>query len=255
MEVVQVQDLWKRFRIPHEKRTTILENLAGYLQVLGGRRFTYEEFWALKGVSFAIKSGQSMGIIGENGSGKSTLLRLIARILRPDKGIVKTHGTIAPILELGLGFHGDLTVTENALVYGTIIGLRRRELKKRMDSILEFSGIERFRDAKLKNLSSGMQMRLAFAVAIETNPDIFLIDEALAVGDMEFGQKCLAKFREFKSNGKSLVLVSHALGLVKDFCENAILLSRGEIVALGNVQDVIDEYVRQVKAKAIPQTQ
>jgi len=164
---VKVENLWKKFRIPHEKRTTILENLAGALQLLSGKTYTYEEFWALKSVNFHLCQGESLGVIGENGSGKSTLLKIIANILRPDKGAVTVHGRVAPILELGVGFHPDLTVKENILVYGSIMGLKNSEVKKRTDSILQFSGLERFRDAKLKNLSSGMQMRLGFSVTIE----------------------------------------------------------------------------------------
>lgn len=247
MQVMKVEDLWKKFKIPHERRTTILENIAGALQILEGKRFTYEEFWALKGINFSVKHGESIGVIGENGSGKSTLLKTIANILRPDRGRIKVAGKIAPILELGVGFHPDLTVKENVLVYGSIMGLKNSEVKRRMASILEFSGLERFKDAKLKNLSSGMQMRLGFSVAIETSPDIFLIDEALAVGDMEFQQKCMDKFKEYKAEKKTIVLVSHALGLVKEFCEKTVFLSKGEMVSFGTTGDVINEYTESVQ--------
>jgi lipopolysaccharide transport system ATP-binding protein len=248
MEVVCVADLWKKFKIPHERRTTILENIAGALQMLAGKTFTYEEFWVLKEVSFHITSGESLGVIGENGSGKSTLLKILAKILRPDRGKVETNGRIAPILELGVGFHPELTAKENILVYGTIMGLKNSELKKRLDPILQFADLERFRDAKLKNLSSGMQMRLGFSVAIETDPDIFLIDEALAVGDFEFQQKCLSKFKEFKNEGKTIILVSHALNLVKEFCEKTLLLSRGEMISFGETEKVVNEYLKRVQA-------
>ena len=247
MEILRVEDLWKKFKIPHERRTTVFENIVGALQMLGGKTFSYEEFWALKEVSFTVAKGESLGVIGENGSGKSTLLKILARILRPDRGKVQAVGRIAPILELGVGFHPDLTAKENILVYGTIMGLKNSELRKRMDSILQFAALERFRDAKLKNLSSGMQMRLGFSVAIETDPDIFLIDEALAVGDMEFQQKCLSKFKEFKSTGKTMVLVSHALNLVREFCEKTLLLSRGEMVSFGETETVVNEYIRRVQ--------
>ena len=247
MQVIQVQDLWKKFKIPHERRTTILENIAGALQILEGKRFTYEEFWALKGINFTVNYGESIGVIGENGSGKSTLLKVIANIMRPSRGRVKATGKIAPILELGVGFHPELTVKENALIYGSIMGLKNSEVKKRMDSVLQFSGLERFKDAKLKNLSSGMQMRLGFSVAIETNPDIFLIDEALAVGDMEFQQKCVDKFKKFKAEKKTIVLVSHALDLVKEFCEKTLFLSRGEMIAFGGTEDTVSQYVRHVR--------
>ena len=246
MEVIQVEDLWKKFRIPHERRMTILENIAGALQILEGKRFTYEEFWALKAVNFSVQYGESVGVIGENGSGKSTLLKVMANIMRPNRGVVKASGRIAPILELGVGFHPDLTVKENVLVYGSVMGLKNSEVKKRMGSILEFSGLERFKDTKLKNLSSGMQMRLGFSVAIETDPDIFLIDEALAVGDMEFQQKCMDKFKEFKGEKKTIVLVSHALNLVKEFCERTVFLSKGEMISFGNTDDVVSQYLKHV---------
>ena len=245
MHIIQVQDVWKKFRIPHEKRTTILENIAGILQILEGKRFTYEEFWALKAVDFSIERGESIGIIGENGSGKSTLLKLMANIMRPDKGSVNVSGKVAPILELGLGFHPDLTVKENVLIYGSIMGLKNSEVKKRMDSIIEFAGIERFRDTKLKSLSSGMMMRLAFSVAIEVKPDIFLVDEAFAVGDIEFQEKCLDKFKQFQAEKKTIVLVSHALSFVRDFCKRAVCLSKGEVVAVGEAGSVVETYMKR----------
>lgn len=244
--IIEVQDLWKRFKIPHEKKTTIFENLASIIQILDSRRMTYEEFWALKGISFSVERGLSMGIIGRNGSGKSTLLKLIANILRADKGNIKVTGKVASILELGVGFHPDLTVKENILIYGSIMGLKNREIKKRINNILDFSNLQRFRDAKLKNLSSGMQMRLGFSTAIETEPDIFLIDEALAVGDMEFQQKCMDKFRQFKEEKKTILLVSHSLDLVREFCEETILLSKGEMVSSGKTDDVIGIYEKTV---------
>ncbi len=243
--VVKVKDLWKKFRIPYERRTTILENLAGALQILSGKRFSYEEFWALKSIKFSVDYGKSIGVIGENGSGKSTLLKIIANILRADKGRVEVKGKIAPILELGVGFHPDLTVKENILVYGSIMGLKNNHIKRRMDPILQFSGLERFRDANLKSLSSGMQMRLGFSVAIETDPDIFLIDEALAVGDMNFQQKCFAKFKEFKEEKKTIILASHTLNLVREFCEKTLFLSRGEMISFGETETVVNEYVER----------
>lgn len=243
MEVIRVHDLWKKFRIPHERRTTILENIAGVLQILGGRTLNYEEIWALKGVAFTVNRGESLGVIGKNGSGKSTLLKIMANVLRPDRGEVRTNGRVVPILELGVGFHPEMTLRENVLFYGTVMGLSNSELKRRIDPILQFGGLERFKDAKLKNLSSGMQLRLGFSVAMQTNPDIFLVDEALAVGDMEFQQKCLNEFREYKKKDRTIVLVSHALGLVKEFCEKTVYLSRGEMIRFGETENVINQYV------------
>jgi len=251
MAVVDVQDIWKYFRIPHERRLTVLDHIAGALSVLEGRRYSYEEFWALKEISFRLEQGESLGIIGPNGSGKSTLLKLMARIMRPDKGTIETNGSMATVLELGIGFHGDLTVKENALVYGVIMGLRRSEMRKRTDSIVEFAGLTRFRDAKLRSLSSGMQVRLAFSIAIQTEANLFLIDEALAVGDAEFQQKCLEKFRQFKKEKRSIVLVSHDMDLIKGFCEKSLYLLNGEARAFGASEEVTNRYLDDVRSSAV----
>jgi lipopolysaccharide transport system ATP-binding protein len=250
LNVIEVEDVWKRFKIPHERKNTILDAIASTLSLFGGRRSTFEEFWALRNVTFNVAERRSMGIVGENGSGKSTLLRLIAQVMRPDRGRVCVNGRIAPMLELGLGFHPELTVRENVVVFGAIMGLKREILKQRIESIIKFAELKRFEDAPLKTLSSGMQMRLAFSVAVETDADIILVDEALAVGDMEFVKKCLDKFRQFKSEGRTLVLVSHSLELVTEFCEDAIFLSRGEVAAKGNATDVVQQYVRQVESRS-----
>jgi lipopolysaccharide transport system ATP-binding protein len=242
-----VKDVWKRFRIPHEKRSTVLDHIAGALSVLEGKRYAYEEFWALKQVSLELGEGESLGIIGPNGSGKSTLLKLIAGVMKPDVGTIRTDGAIAPVLELGIGFHGDLTVKENALIYGVLMGLRRSEMKKRTEAILDFAGLTRFQDAKLKTLSSGMQVRLAFSIAVETEAEIFLVDEALAVGDMEFQQKCLDKFREFKKEKKTIVLVSHSMGLVREFCEKTLYLLNGEVRAFGSSETATTQYLDDLK--------
>jgi len=248
-ELITMIDLWKKFKIPHEKRTTILENISGLLQIFEGKRFTYEEFWALKNINFSLTEGESLGIIGENGSGKTTLLKVIANILRPDKGKVIVRGRIAPILELGIGFHPDLTARENISVYGSIMGLKGNEVKERMDSILAFAGLEKFRDAKLKSFSSGMQMRLAFSVAAETNPDIYLIDEALAVGDVEFYRKCIDKFEQIKEEKKTILLVSHDMKLMENFCDRTMFLSRGEIMFLGDTGEAIERYVEHMAGR------
>jgi lipopolysaccharide transport system ATP-binding protein len=250
LNVIEVEDVWKKFNIPHERKNTVLDTIASTLSLFGGRRSTLEEFWALKNVTFNVAERRSMGIVGENGSGKSTLLRLIAQVMRPDRGRVCVNGRIAPMLELGLGFHPELTVRENVVVFGAIMGLKKDILKQRIESIIKFAELKRFEDAPLKTLSSGMQMRLAFSVAVETDADIILVDEALAVGDMEFVKKCLDKFRQFKSEGRTLVLVSHSLELVTEFCEDAIFLSRGEVAAKGNATDVVQQYVRQVESRS-----
>jgi lipopolysaccharide transport system ATP-binding protein len=247
MSVIEVSDVWKQFRIPHEKRSTVLDYVASALSVLEGKRYSYEEFWALKGISFELQDGESLGIIGPNGSGKSTLLKLIAQVMKPDRGRITASGTLASVLELGIGFHGDLNVKENALIYGIIMGIPRSEMKKRTDAVLDFAGLTKFQDTKLRHLSSGMQVRLAFSIAIQTEPDIFLIDEALAVGDMEFQEKCLQKFREFKKGGKSILLVSHSMKLIQDFCEQTLYLLHGETRGFGSSEEITHQYIHEVK--------
>ena len=248
MFVLSVKDLWKRFRIPHERHATVLDQIARGLSIFEGKRYSYEEFWALKQINFELEHGESLGVIGPNGSGKSTLLKIMANVMNPDRGEIKTVGSIAPVLELGIGFHGDLTVKENAQVYGVIMGLTRSEVKRRTNSILNFAGLTRFQDAKLKTLSSGMQVRLAFSIAIQVDANIYLIDEALAVGDMEFQQKCLDKFREFKKEKKTIVLVSHSMDLVRGFCEKTLYLLNGETRAIGPSEEATNKYIEDMKA-------
>ena len=248
MPIITVEDVWKRFRIPHEKRATVFDHVAGTLTFLSGKRYSYEEFWALKQISFLVEQGESLGIIGPNGSGKSTLLKVIAGIMKPDKGRAHTQGKIAPVLELGIGFSPDLTVRENLVIYGVVMGMSRSQLKRDADSILEFAGLNRFQDSKLKNLSSGMQVRLAFSIAIQTEANMFLVDEALSVGDMEFQQKCLQKFRDFKREGRSIVLVSHSMDLIRSYCEKTLYLANGEIRFFGASVDAARKYVDDMKA-------
>lgn len=245
MSTIEIQDVWKRFRIPHEKRSTILEHIAGILPGLTGKD-SFEEFWALKNIQVSLNQGESLGIIGPNGSGKSTLLKLLARVMKPDRGSVKIYGSIAPVLELGIGFNGDLTVKENAQVYGILMGLSRRQMKERTGPIVSFAGLDKFEDTKLNHLSSGMQVRLALSIAVETAADIFLVDEALAVGDMEFRQKCLDRFREFKKDNKTIVFVSHSMDLIEDFCERTLYLLEGEVRAFGESKETIQHYIDDV---------
>lgn len=232
-DAIIVSNLWKVFRLPHEKRNTFYEFVTGMFKYN-----TYEELVALKNINFKVKKGESVGIIGANGSGKSTLLKIIANILRASKGYVKVNGKITPFLELGIGFQPNLTVKENVYLYGTIMGINKIDL----DEILDFSDLQQFRVAKLKNLSSGMQVRLAFSTAIQTNPDILLLDEILAVGDMEFQKKCLEVFKNYREQKKTILYVSHNTDSIKQFCDNALLLNHGEQIAFGDTDEVIDRY-------------
>ena len=238
MTAIKVENLHKTFRIPHEKRTTIFETLTGVFKPP-----TYETFHALKDINFTVEEGEALGIIGENGSGKSTLLKIIANILRPSSGSVTALKKLTPFLELGIGFQPDLTAAENIKIYATIMGMPIREINDKLDDIIEFAGLEKFRDTKLKNFSSGMQVRLAFSTAIQTDPEILLLDEVLAVGDMEFQQKCLDVLSQYRKDGVTIVFVSHDLGSVRRFCDKALFLHKGKQIALGNTAEVIDSYV------------
>ncbi len=244
-DAIVVSNLWKTFKLPHEKRNTLFESLKGILDSKHG----YEEFMALNNINFTVKKGEAIGIIGENGSGKSTLLKIIANILRPSRGSIKINGRITPFLELGVGFQPDHTAKENIYIYGAIMGLSDKEIDARLDEILEFSGLKQFQDAKLKNLSSGMQVRLAFATAVQTNPEILLMDEVLAVGDMEFQQKCIDVFQRYLKEKRTIVFVSHDLNSVRRFCSKALLLRNGEQVAFGDTNEIIDKYVYGVGDK------
>lgn len=235
---ITVENLSKLFKIPYEKKRTVFENFVGIFK----NRYGYEEFWALQDVSFTINHGDTVGIIGQNGSGKSTLLKIIAGVLYPDTGKVRVNGNIAPFLELGVGFQPELTARENVYLYGAIMGVRKKEITNKYEEIFEFAELKKFENMKLKNFSSGMYMRLAFSTAIATNPDIFLIDEVLAVGDESFQKKCFQKFDEFKNDGKTIVLVSHGLSNMKKVCEKGILLNSGKIISQGDIEKVINDY-------------
>ena len=202
----------------------------------------YDEFWALRKVSFSIKKGETLGIIGENGSGKSTLLKLIAGVLYPDEGSIKVNGKIAPFLELGVGFQGDLTAKENVYLYGSILGMTKKEMDGKFEDIMEFAELKQFENMKLKNFSSGMYARLAFATAAATKADILLLDEVLAVGDEKFQMKCKEKMLDFKRGGATIILVSHSLDAIQSMCEKAILLEHGILISSGNVWEVGERY-------------
>jgi len=230
----------KRFRIYHERNQTIKQ------AVLRRRRGVYEEFWALQDVSLEIPQASTYGFIGENGSGKSTLLKCMARILVPDRGSVTSTGSMSALLELGAGFHPELSGRENIFLNGAILGIPAKELNRKFDEIVDFSGIERFIDTPVKNYSSGMYVRLGFSVAINVSPDILLVDEVLAVGDAEFQKKCRAKFQELKDSGCTIVLVTHAMEMVKDLCDSAAWLEHGRLMTSGTTRDVIRAYMTRV---------
>lgn len=241
-EAIIVENVSKRFKIPKEKRTTLRENIIGLTQ---GKQ-TYDEFWALRNVTFSVKKGETLGIIGENGSGKSTLLKLIARVLYPDGGRIEINGKIAPFLELGIGFNGNLTAKDNVYLYGSILGMSKKDMDEKYDEIIDFAGIKKFENMKVKNFSSGMYARLAFATAVATEPDILLLDEVLAVGDEKFQMKCKEKMHDFKKSGATIVLVSHSLTAIQDMCDRAILMEHGTLKTNGNVWDVGSKYIKSI---------
>lgn len=243
---IEVHNVSKHFKVPHQKRDTVYENIIGLFE---GKRYGYEEFTALQDISFNVKHGEILGIIGENGSGKSTLLKIIAGVLSPDTGSVDAGGKIAPFLELGVGFQPELSAEENIFLYGSIMGMNKYEMNKKIDDIFEFAELENFRNAKLKNFSSGMYARLAFATAFATEPDIYLIDEVLAVGDEAFQRKCMDKIDEIKSTNRTIIFISHDMAAIKRLCKRAIFLEHGHIRFIGNTEEVIYSYYSYVNEK------
>lgn len=247
MSAVVVENVSKKFRIPHEKRTTMLQNMVGLIR----RQLTYEEFWALKDISFEVNKGEAFGIVGRNGSGKSTLLRIMAKIMYPDSGSVNLDGKVASFLHLGVGFQSELTARENVYLYSSILGLGRRQVDRLYDEIFDFAELKKFENMKLNQFSSGMNVRLAFATAIHAVPDTLLLDEVLAVGDEAFQKKCRDKMNQFKAERKTIVFVSHDLNSVRELCARSLLLHQGRIAALGDTENVINDYRALLQKRVI----
>jgi lipopolysaccharide transport system ATP-binding protein len=216
-----------------------------------GKMFSRKEsvpFWALDNVSLSINQGEVIGIIGSNGAGKSTLLKILSKITKPTKGIVELNGRVASLLEVGTGFHPELTGRENIFLNGSLLGLSRKEIKERISDIIEFSGIEKFIETPVKKYSSGMYVRLAFSVAAHLNPEILLVDEVLAVGDYDFQQKCLGKMEEVATSGRTVVLVSHNLEVIQNLCSRTIWLDKGKVAFEGNTGDTIAAYLSHLQS-------
>lgn len=237
--VVSVRDLHKSFRLPHEQHSGIKQKIINTLKGIKG----YEEQHVLKGITFDIKKGDFFGIVGRNGSGKSTLLKLLAGIYTPDSGSVDVRGSLVPFIELGVGFNPELTGKENIFLNGALLGFSRKEMEAKYESIVEFSELEQFMDQKLKNYSSGMQVRLAFSIAIRAQGDIILLDEVLAVGDEAFQRKCFEYFARLKRDKKTVILVTHDMDAVRRFCNKALMIDKGEIVEKESVKAVSERYV------------
>ncbi|MDR3541808.1 MAG: ABC transporter ATP-binding protein [Desulfosporosinus sp.] len=233
---IEVQDIWKKFRLFHDRASTLKE------KVLFSHRRKYDDLWVLKGVDLKVEKGKTLGLIGQNGSGKSTLLKLMTRIMYPDKGSVQVRGKISSLLELGAGFHPDFSGLENIYMNAAIFGLNKKEIDRKLDEIISFSELEEFIDSPVRTYSSGMYMRLAFSIAINVEPDVLLIDEILAVGDESFQKKCINKMKSFKSQGATIVIVSHSLGQLEMLCDELAWLHEGTLVRQGLAADVIDDY-------------
>lgn len=238
---IELHGVCKRFRSLGGRPSTTLKSAV--LELVRGRPpHARERFTALRDIDLTVEAGRTLGIVGANGSGKSTLLKLVAGIYRPDSGTLRVRGRVAPLIELGAGFHPELTGRENVVINGIILGLSQREVRRRLDEIVEFAGMREFIDAPARTYSSGMYMRLGFAVAVHLDPDVLLMDEVLAIGDEAFTRKCADRFAEFRRLGKTMLLVGHEAAIVERWCDEAVWLDHGVIRALGAPHKVIDLY-------------
>jgi ABC-2 type transport system ATP-binding protein len=233
---VTVENVSKRFRM-YKERNDSLKSM-----VMRGKKSVHEDFWALKDVSFEVPQGTTFGLIGKNGSGKSTLLKCLAKILWPEEGSITARGKQASLLEVGSGFHPELSGRENVFLNGSILGMSRKEVTRKFDEIVSFSGVGHFIDQPVKNYSSGMYVRLGFSVAVAVTPDVLVVDEVLAVGDATFQKRCRTKFKEMKEEGRTVILVSHSMNTVKDMCDEVAWLNEGELKMIGKTNDVVKAY-------------
>ncbi|MDH6278218.1 lipopolysaccharide transport system ATP-binding protein [Aurantimicrobium minutum] len=237
---VEVRNVSKLFKLHHERNQSLKS------AIMRGRISRYEEFTAVNDVTFDVKAGSTFGLIGSNGSGKSTLLKCLARIYSPNKGSITYNGRMAALLEVGSGFHHELSGKENIYLNGSILGMSKKEIDSKYDEIVDFSGVEQFIDQPIKNYSSGMYVRLGFSVAISVEPDILVADEVLAVGDEAFQRKCLDKFKDFKMSGRTVILVSHSMESIKDMCDQAAWLEKGNLQVVGESKDVVSQYLKSL---------
>jgi len=235
---VTVDHVSKKFRLYKERNQSIKS------AVMRRRTSVYEDYWALQDIDLEIRAGETFGLVGDNGSGKSTLLKCMARILYPDRGSIKIEGRMAALLEVGTGFHPELSGRENVYLNGSILGMTRKEIDARFDDIVDFSGVREFIDQPVKNYSSGMYVRLGFSVAIHVDPDVLLVDEVLAVGDESFQEKCAEKFRELKARGKTIVIVSHSMEMVEKMCDRVAWIQDSHLKQVGKPSAVIKAYRR-----------
>jgi ABC-type polysaccharide/polyol phosphate transport system ATPase subunit len=237
-EAIRLEGVTMRYRVPHERLNSLKEYTIRRLK----RTITYGDFVALSGVNLSVAAGERVGVIGRNGAGKSTLFRVVSRVLIPSEGRVVVSGRVAPILELGLGFHGELTGRENVMIQGALLGFSRRQTRARLERIVEWAELQDFIDAPIRTFSTGMAARLAFAVATDVDPDILLVDEALAVGDEKFRRKCQDRMAEITARGRTFLLVSHSLEQIRNNCDRAVWLHHGAIVRDGDSETVAQAY-------------
>lgn len=253
--IIKVEDISKQYAIDPRSNSalryeTLRESMVSAVRSSFSRRGrngrTKELFWALKNVSFEVNPGEVLGIIGPNGAGKSTLLQILSRIVEPTSGYAELYGQVGSLLDIGTGFHPDLTGRENIFLNGAVLGMKRSEITARFDEIVAFSGIERFLETPVKRYSSGMYVRLAFSVAAHFNPEILIIDEVLAVGDAEFQLKCFTKMREVIKSGRTILLVTHSMPVITQLCQNALLIKAGRLEKIGPAAEVVDYYQHSV---------
>lgn len=243
MQVIRVKDVWKKYKIYHDKGNTLKE------RVLFKNRNRHDDRWVLKNITFDINQGETVGLIGENGSGKSTLLKLLTRIIYPNQGEIEITGKVSSLLELGAGFHPDMTGRENIYMNASIFGLSKEEIDKKLEQIIDFSELSDYIDSPVRTYSSGMYMRLAFSVAINVEPDILLIDEILAVGDVNFQRKCYYKMRDIKNRGVTIVIVTHDHSVVEKLCDKAIWIDEGEVRMIDAPKPCINAYLQNMAEK------
>ena len=242
---VSVKHLSKKFTLYHEKRDSIYESATSWFQ----KKRHNETLQALDDVSFNVKHGEIFGIIGSNGGGKTTLLRIISKIYSGDSGSVDVKGTIIPVLALGLGFHPELTAITNIYQSSILLGFKKEEIEKRIGDIIEYAELEKFADTKIKNFSAGMQMRLAFATSVLVDPDILLLDEVFAVGDVAFQKKCFDTIMSFKKRGKAIIFVSHDMTPIKNFCDRVMFLKDGKVGNIGSPEESVSAYIEYLSKK------
>lgn len=251
MKAISIENISKKYILSHKKKKyqNLKETVSGFVNELFTSKDdeeTKEVFWALRNISFSIEEGDRIGIVGANGAGKSTLLKILSRITEPTHGEVKVRGRMASLLEVGTGFHPELTGRENIFLNGAILGMKQNEIRSQFDEIVDFAGIEKFLDTPVKRYSSGMYVRLGFAIAAHLEPEILIVDEVLAVGDSEFQKKCLGKMKDVSSSGRTILFVSHNVTAVQGLCNKAAFLQKGNLIKYGEVGDVLHDYMSSI---------